>query len=195
MAVELKRTAAVLRIAGKSVLAQTLEKRGQAIEDGIWEYGVVNHKKYGEVFAFEVDGYGSHIMMDDANVPSLLALPILGFVDMNDLVYKNTRKMILEQAGNPYYLQGEGFKGIGGMFKSLSCLSIKVGLHLPGPHIGYEHAWPMSLLLQAMTTDDDKEIKKSLDLVLSASKLGLIHESKFQGLARKAAKPVLGRIY
>jgi hypothetical protein len=38
----------------------------------------------------------------------------------------------------------------------------------------------MSLLLQAMTTDDDEEIKKSLDLVLRASKLGLIHESKFK---------------
>jgi uncharacterized protein len=122
MAVELKRTAAILRIAGKSVLAQTLEKRGQAIEDGIWEHGVVNHKKYGEVFAFEVDGYGSHIMMDDANVPSLLALPILGFVNVNNLVYKNTRKMILEQAGNPYYLRGKGFKGIGGMFQRLILL-------------------------------------------------------------------------
>jgi len=52
----------------------------------------------------------------------------------------------------------------------------------------------MSLLLQAMTTDDDEEIKESLDLVLAASKLGLIHESKFQGLVRKAAKSVLGRI-
>lgn len=52
-------------------------------------------------------------------------------------------------------------------------------LYLPGPHIGYEHAWPMSLLLQAMTTDDDEEIKESLNLVLLASKLGLIHESKF----------------
>jgi uncharacterized protein len=116
MAVELKRTATILRVAGKAVLAQRLEKRGQAIADGVWEHGVVNHKKYGEVFAFEVDGYGSHIMMDDANVPSLLALPILGFVDVNDPVYKNTRKMILEQAGNPYYLQGKGFKGIGGVF-------------------------------------------------------------------------------
>ncbi len=115
MAIELKRTATILRIAGKAVLAQSLEKRGQSIADGVWEYGVVNHKKYGEVFAFEVDGYGSHIIMDDANVPSLLALPILGFVDVNDPVYKNTRKMILEQAGNPYYLRGKGFKGIGGM--------------------------------------------------------------------------------
>jgi meiotically up-regulated gene 157 (Mug157) protein len=136
MAVELKRTAAVLRIAGKSVLAQTLEKRGQAIEDGIWEYGVVNHKKYGGVFAFEVDGYGSHIMMDDANVPSLLALPILGFVDVDNLIYKNTRKMILEQAGNPYYLHGKGFKGIGGMFQSLSCLWIRLTYICQVPILG-----------------------------------------------------------
>lgn len=124
MAVELKRTATVLRVAGKAVLAQSLEIRGQAIADGVWEHGVVNHKTYGEVFAFEVDGYGSHIIMDDANVPSLLALPILGFVDMNDPVYKNTRKMILEQAGNPYYLQGKGFKGIGGMLWTFFVLLI-----------------------------------------------------------------------
>jgi hypothetical protein len=50
----------------------------------------------------------------------------------------------------------------------------------------------MSLLLQAMTTDNDEEIKESLDLVLSASKLGLIHESKFQGLARKGSKASIG---
>ncbi len=115
MAVELKRTAVILRKAGKAVLAQSLEKRGQAIANGVWEHGVVKHKKYGEVFAFEVDGYGSHILMDDANVPSLLALPILGFVGVNDPVYQNTRKMILEKSGNPYYLQGKAFKGIGGV--------------------------------------------------------------------------------
>jgi meiotically up-regulated gene 157 (Mug157) protein len=52
--------------------------------------------------------------MDDANIPSLLALPILGFVPLSDKVYQNTRKMILEKSGNPYYLKGRGFKGIGG---------------------------------------------------------------------------------
>ena len=106
----------MLRKDGKAVLAQSLEKRSQAISDGIWEHGVVQHKKYGKIFAFEVDGYGSHIIMDDANVPSLLALPILGFVELNDPVYQSTRKMILEQSGNPYYLQGKGFKGVGGSF-------------------------------------------------------------------------------
>ncbi|CAG8949318.1 hypothetical protein HYFRA_00004944 [Hymenoscyphus fraxineus] len=159
MAVELKRTADVLRAAKHLTMAQNLEKRSQAITDGIWEHGVVQHKKYGRVFAYEVDGYGSQIIMDDANVPSLLALPILGFVDRTDPVYQNTRKMLLRKDSNPYYLEGRAFSGIG------------------GPHVGLEHAWPMSLLLQAMTSEDDEEIKECLQKVLSASRLGLIHES------------------
>jgi len=39
------------------------------------------------------------------------------------------------------------------------------------------NAWPMSLLNQARTSNDDKEIMKCLDFVLSSAKLGLIHES------------------
>ncbi len=114
MAVELKKTADMLAAANKIGLAQILDKRAQAIVDGIWEHGVVDHKKYGRVFAYEVDGYGSQILMDDANVPSLLALPIMGFVERNDPVYVNTRKMLLQKAGNPYYLEGIAFRGIGG---------------------------------------------------------------------------------
>jgi meiotically up-regulated gene 157 (Mug157) protein len=115
MAVELQRTAEVLAAAKKDDLAATLKKRSKAISDGIWEHGVVTHKNYGLVFAYEVDGYGSQILMDDANVPSLLALPILGFVDTENDVYQNTRKMLLGKAGNPYYLEGKAFHGIGGM--------------------------------------------------------------------------------
>lgn len=159
MAVELRRTAEILKKAGKAVLAQTLQRRGQSIADGIWEHGVVSHRIWGDVFAYEVDGYGSHILMDDANVPSLLSLPILGFVSLDDPVYIATRKMILSKTGNPYYLTGPSFHGIG------------------GPHIGLQNAWPMSLLLQAMTTDDEEEIKDCLATVLKASPLGLVHES------------------
>jgi meiotically up-regulated gene 157 (Mug157) protein len=159
MAVELKRTAEILKVDKHVSLAQTLEKRAQSITDGIWAHAVVHHKKWGKVFAYEVDGYGGQILMDDANVPSLLALPILGFVKKDDETYRNTRKMLLSKEGNPYYLEGTAFKGIG------------------GPHIGPENAWPMSLLLQAMTTDDDKEIMECLNLVLKASPLGLVHES------------------
>jgi len=159
MAVELLRTAAILKKAGKKHIATEVETWGETIQKGIWEHGVVTHKKYGEVFAFEVDGYGSSILMDDANLPSLLALPLLGFTDTNNNIYKNTRKMILEKNGNPYYLTGSDFAGIG------------------GPHVGVRNAWPMAVLVQAMSSDDDDEIMKCLAAVKKVSPLGLIHES------------------
>lgn len=159
IAVELQRTASILSKASKPDLAQQLRARGERIEKGIWEHAVVQHRKFGSVFAFEIDGYGSSILMDDANLPSLLALPLLGFVGRDEKTYQNTRKMILSKEGNPYFLTGSEFSGIG------------------GPHIGFEHAWPMSLLVQAMTSEDDEEIMKMLAAVKEASPLGLVHES------------------
>ena len=159
ISVELKRTADIVKLAGKGALAKVLAERAEIIRKGVMAHGVVPHKRYGDVFAFEVDGYGSQILMDDANLPSLLALPLMGFVESSDGIYQNTRKMILEKAGNPYYLSGKAFSAIG------------------GPHIGLQHAWPMSRLVQAMTSDDDDEILDSLEAVLKTSKLGLVHES------------------
>jgi meiotically up-regulated gene 157 (Mug157) protein len=159
ISVELQRTAQILTKANKKTLAKQVQSWGETIEKGVMEHGVVSHKKYGDVFAFEVDGYGSHILMDDANLPSLLALPLLGFVPASNPVYQNTRKMILAKAGNPYYLTGDDFSGIG------------------GPHVGLTSAWPMSVLVQAMTSDDDEEIMRCLNAVKNVSRNGLIHES------------------
>lgn len=159
MAVELQRTAKLLGKAKQTEMAALVLKTGQEIERGVWDYGVVQHPVFGKVFAYEVDGYGSHIIMDDANLPSLLALPLLGFVNSTNKIYQNTRKMVLSAEGNPYFLSGSQFKGIG------------------GPHIGITHAWPISLLVQIMTTDDDDEILALLGMILKASPLGLIHES------------------
>ncbi|KAL7785217.1 DUF1237 domain-containing protein [Trichoderma ceciliae] len=159
MSVELGRAAKMLQAAGSKPLAAKLTKWSEKLRAGVLEHGIVKHKKYGDVFAYEVDGYGSSILMDDANYPSLLALPVMGFCDVDDPVYQNTRKMILDKQGNPYYLKGKDFQGIG------------------GPHIGLKNAWPMSLLLQAQTSNDDKEIKECIDMVLKASERGLIHES------------------
>jgi meiotically up-regulated gene 157 (Mug157) protein len=39
--------------------------------------GVCEHPLFGRIFAYEVDGYGNALFMDDANVPSLLSLPYL----------------------------------------------------------------------------------------------------------------------
>ena len=115
MSVELQRTANMLSKAdGNKVLIKKLKQLSRRIEKGIWRHGVVKHKKFGEIFAFEVDGYGSSILMDDANMPSLLSLPLLGFVDEDDIVYQNTRRMLLSKEGNPYFAVGSGFHGIGG---------------------------------------------------------------------------------
>lgn len=130
------------------------------IERGIKEYGIMDHPTFGKVYAYEVDGYGSSVFMDDANIPSLLSAPDMGFLSKDDVVYQNTRKMILSKNGNPYYLKGRYFKGIG------------------GPHIGIQNAWPMSLLMAIRTTDSDEEIKENLKMVMQTTAgLGLMHES------------------
>lgn len=159
MAVELQRTGKMLVKAGNADLGKTLQAKGKAIEAAVYKHGVVHHKTYGDVFAYEVDGYGSSIMMDDANLPSLLAFPLMGFVPVSNEIYQNTRRMILDKNGNPYYLTGRVFRGIG------------------GPHVGTQHAWPISLLVQAMTSDNDTEIMECLNLVKMSGGLGLVHES------------------
>jgi uncharacterized protein len=137
--------------------AQTLS---DAIVDGIKEHGIVEHPIFGQVFAYEVDGFGGRIFMDDANLPSLLSLPLLGFLDRTSKIYQNTRKMVLSSRGNPYFLQGTQFKGIG------------------GPHIGTRHAWPMSVIVAIMTSDDDEEIIELVNMLKTSTKgLGLMHES------------------
>ncbi|KAK3075217.1 hypothetical protein LTR53_001673 [Teratosphaeriaceae sp. CCFEE 6253] len=158
MAVELKRASALLP-SSRPKLAADLKSRGDTIEKGIWTHAVVNHAVHGPVFAFEIDGYGSHILMDDANVPSLLSLPYLGFLRKEERTYQNTRRMILSKSGNPYYLTGSAFSGIG------------------GPHIGLQNAWPMSLLMQVLTSDDEDEIKDCLERVRDTCLLGVVHES------------------
>lgn len=143
-----------------AVLAERALVKSHAIATGIIEHAIFNHPLFGQVYAYEVDGYGGRVFMDDANIPSLLSLPLLGFVDRKDPIYLATRKMVFSNLGNPYFLQGRSFKGIG------------------GPHIGIRHAWPMSLLVQIMTSDDDNEILESLDLLKrTTAGLGLMHES------------------
>lgn len=114
MAAELKRTGKILEENGHPDLSKSVLQWGKRISDGVWEHGVVKHPKHGDVFAYEVDGYGSHIFMDDANYPSLLALPLMGFLDNGDEVYQNTRRMVLSSDTNPYYIAGSEFRGIGG---------------------------------------------------------------------------------
>ena len=152
-----------------SFLAEQADALSKSIADGIKGHAIFSHPLFDRVYAYEVDGYGGRLFMDDANLPSLLSLPLLGFVEKKDPVYQATRKMVLSHLGNPYFLEGRQFKGIG------------------GPHIGVKHAWPMSLLVQIMTSDDDEEITDLLDLLkASTGGLGLMHESGIYSLSDKS---------
>ncbi|EPE03532.1 hypothetical protein F503_06705 [Ophiostoma piceae UAMH 11346] len=140
-------------------LAIEMQQLAGAIRAGIEEHGRTRHAVFGDVYAYEVDGFGSHNMMDDANIPSLLSAPLLGYVDRADPVYQNTRRFVLSRY-NPYYMQGPVINGTG------------------GPHVGVGMAWPMAVIVQIMTEDDDDEIARLLtSLVSSTDGLGLMHES------------------
>ncbi|KAI8950336.1 glycoside hydrolase family 125 protein [Xylaria longipes] len=142
-----------------AALATKMTNLANSVKNGINKYGKVNHPAFGEIYAFEIDGFGSSNLMDDANVPSLLSAPILNFLDASDKTYQQTRKYVLS-TWNPYYMHGPVISGTG------------------GPHVGPGKAWPMSIITALLTSDDDNEIINGLrTLVSSTNGLGLIHES------------------
>lgn len=141
------------------------------VKEALKKYAVVEHPKYGKIYAFEVDGYGNHFLMDDANVPSLLALPYLGDVDANDPIYQNTRRFVWSK-DNPYFFSGKAGEGIG------------------GPHIGYDMAWPMSIMMKAFTSTDDAEIKTCIEMLMRTdADTGFMHESFNVNDSKKFTRP------
>ena len=129
------------------------------VENALQEHALYNHPKYGKMYAYEVDGFGNRLLMDDANVPSLLAMAYLGDVSVNDPIYQNTRKFVWSE-DNPYFFKGKAGEGIG------------------GPHIGYDMVWPMSIMMKAFTSNDDAEIKSCIEMLMKTDAgTGFIHES------------------
>ncbi|KAJ2896726.1 hypothetical protein IWW38_001940 [Coemansia aciculifera] len=162
LAVELRSLADMLDSLGDSAVAQTARQLAGEITHGIYEYGTAEHPTFGRVFAYEVDGYGSRLLMDDANVPSLLALPYLGFVNSTDPIYQNTRRLVLSP-DNPWYFSN----GMAGLLAGVG-----------SPHTGFRRVWPMSVAIQALTSSDRQEIVDSVRmLAASTGGLGLLHES------------------
>lgn len=158
--VSLRQLAEIEReIYGDNAFALECETLAAEVDKGIREYAVVDHPRLGKVYAFEVDGYGNHTFMDDANIPSLLSAPYLGYCSPDDPVYRNTRRLVWSD-NNPYFFKGKAGEGIG------------------GPHVGLDHPWPMSVIMKALTTDNPDEIRDCLRMLRDTDGgTGMMHES------------------
>lgn len=149
----------ITSIAKDSATAGQLYALANEVEKVLQQYAVVDHKSLGKVYAYEINGFGSYNLMDDANVPSLLAMPYLGTAKNTDPIYRNTRKLVLS-ADNPFFFKGTAGEGIG------------------GPHVGKDMIWPMSIIMRGLTSNDDAEIKACITLLQKThAGTGYMHES------------------
>jgi meiotically up-regulated gene 157 (Mug157) protein len=150
----------MFREIGKDVITATAcEAFANEVHVALKKYATKHHPIFGEILAYEVDGFGNQLFMDDANVPSLLALPYLGALPANDPLYLNTRRMVLSDT-NPYFFKGSAAEGIG------------------GPHVGMDYIWPMSIIIRALTSNSKAEVAKCLHwLKTTHAGTGFMHES------------------
>lgn len=147
--VVLKEMAEMVKIGfGDEELANEALALSAEIDEGIKKYAIIDTEEFGKVYAYEVDGSGNVLFMDDANVPSLISAPYLGYCDVDDEIYQNTRKMLLSKA-NPFYFEGTQAKGIG------------------SPHTPENYIWHIALAMQGLTTKDLNEKKMLLDFIMS----------------------------
>jgi len=135
------------------------DRLADEVEKALEMYAVQSHLNFGKILAFEIDGYGNRLYMDDAGIPGLLSTAYLGSFKTEDPVYQATRKFALS-ASNPYYFEGKAGKGIG------------------SPHTGTDMIWPMSIIMQALTSKDTNEITDCLKILKSThNETGFMHES------------------
>jgi len=142
-----------------SATALEINTLADEVEAALRQYAVVDHPKHGKLYAYEVDGFGSQVLMDDANVPSLLALPYLGAVPATDPIYQNTRRFLLSE-NNPFFFKGRAAEGIG------------------GPHVGQDMIWPIAITMRGLTSLSDDEIRACVhSLRATHAGTGYMHES------------------
>lgn len=133
-------------VLGDLSLAQRATELRAEIEAGVVAHGVVDHPVHGRIYAYEVDGLGNSLLMDDANMPSLLSLPLLGVCSPDDELYLATRAFVLSD-DNPYFFTGTAARGIG------------------SPHTPDAYIWPIALAVQGLTTPDRDEKRALLHML------------------------------
>jgi meiotically up-regulated gene 157 (Mug157) protein len=140
-------------------LAAAAHELREEIEYGIQTYGIYQHKEFGPIYGYETDGFGNYNLMDDANVPSLLSIPFLGYRTTEDPIYQNTRAFILSKH-NPFYFEGIHAKGVG------------------SPHTPYGFIWHIGLIMQGLTSNDPNEREAIIEMLMNTTaETDFMHES------------------
>lgn len=140
-------------------LAADARALADEVERAVFAHGIMNLPDGRQVLAYETDGYGNHLFMDDANVPSLLGMSYLRCLPADYPLWRATAAAVWSDA-NPWFFRGRAGEGIG------------------GPHIGEGQIWPMSIIVRALSSDDDAVIAWSLKTLRAThAGTGFMHEA------------------
>jgi len=139
--------------------ARECQELAHEVREAIDTYGKSRHAERKSIYAYEVDGFGNQLFMDDANAPSLLSLPYFGCCGADDATSLRTRAFVLSE-DNPYFFRGRAGAGVG------------------GPHVGLNMIWPLGIIMRALTSRDDREIGSCLRMLKTThAGAGFMHES------------------
>ena len=139
--------------------AAECEALADEVQAAVLKHGVMQLPDGRQVLAYETDGYGNHLFMDDANVPSLLGLAYLGCLPRDYALWRTTADAVWSEA-NPWFFKGRFAEGIG------------------GPHIGEGQVWPMAIIMRALSSDSDDEIAACLKVLRNChAGTGFMHEA------------------
>jgi meiotically up-regulated gene 157 (Mug157) protein len=141
-----------------SELSSRALQLSRQVRSAIEKEGVIDF--YGDKFyAYEIDGFGQYLLMDDSNLPSLLAAPYIGYCSTDHPIYRSTKNAILSER-NPYYYSGKCLTGIG------------------SPHTPAGYVWDISLAMQGLVCNDPEEkLRKINEMTAHDAGTGYMHES------------------
>lgn len=140
-------------------LAKRARAMAEALTQAVKRHGIVEHPAYGPIYAYEVDGYGSVVLMDDAGIPGLLSLPYMDAVSADDPVYQNTRAFVLSD-DNPYFHRGSAVEGLG------------------SPHTEHGSVWPMGVIAMGLSSTDPCDVESAVNKAAEIDAgTGFVHES------------------
>ena len=156
--VSLRQLSEMTKAIGEDALAADSLALAEEVHTAIKDNAVYLHPKHGQVYAYEIDALGNHLVIDEPNLPNLLSLPYFGAVEKGDKIYDNTRRMILSES-NPYFNRGRYAEGVG------------------SDHTPKGYVWHLSLIARALTSNDDEEIQHRIAAIKAThAGTGFMHE-------------------